>query len=462
MFSMIDKMPAGAETRQFQPEDVVQPDKKGERPNPYINSTLIEKLRAQIDAGQIPGVLLVDIDGTFEDPVPGRFELPVLIRAFCEERKIPVIAVTSRTPEMTFSTEDYEKTASIGQITRPKPHLLKTGDTFSYAPPETLPQFNGQTSFDAVAAMTGATIHVRQKDGAYMEDKGHQDRFRSNPESWRQKTLETLEGEKLLNDPRGGARLGRYPLIEDEDNFGEGKVDVAPLEWRVQIDFTGKDVQPGVQTTGATGEVKEVDELLIKEAIERKKQFLENVKNARKRRVKIDFQIDDDSNEDAARATVYILPRGAGKASAVQRFTNQIAESLGVDKGDLNILSTGDSRTDLDELPGLVSFKKNGEKKPAEVRSAVLLVGGSRLQKVLEKALKDPNGDYSYGGTNIMRYVRRLVPDPARKGHYEYHVEGSANDPLFILGFKAFEGTKQAETVFAAVKEKFGAYPTLS
>ena len=74
-------------------------------------------------------VLLVDIDGTFEDTDPakaaieGRSTIPQQIRAIANERSIPTGAVTSRTEEMVMGSDAHRITTAFQETDRQVPHL---------------------------------------------------------------------------------------------------------------------------------------------------------------------------------------------------------------------------------------------------------------------------------------------------------------------------------------------------
>ena len=406
--------------------------------NPFASSTVTEKLRAQqLDS---PIILMVDLDSTFEDPNPAnKPSVPEKIRAICEALSIPVIAVTSRTEEMTFSSEDYEKTRNAGQIARPMARLKQVlGENglrrFEPAPPETLDSYRGQLSFDAVAAQTGTVIYVRQSTGEYLKDRDYERGMDS--EKWRSDVLEIVN--KLIIDPENGEKLSTLSAIEDPKNYEAGEADVWPPDWRIQLDFKAENTHPSA--TGATDSGSGGVALTSEQAVAKKQEFLRRV-NEYAAGKPLPFNVLDDSNPQEGRATVYILRRRASKERAINRMLGNIAADLGRVQTELSPICTGDSFTDLRDLIAL----HNNE------NAVLLLVGDSRLTPVIEKAIRDKDADPRFADERLRKLLKRLRT--IAKG-----VHRLGNGPTLITGEK-FEGTSRAETILAYLLEKFKNLP---
>ncbi|MBI3341874.1 hypothetical protein HY024_02015 [Candidatus Curtissbacteria bacterium] len=452
------------EIRTVEPVKRVDPS---EIRNPYEASSLVRKLNAQKEAGiSSPIVLFVDLDGTFEDPNPnGSPNIPERIRQACDLLNIPVVAVTSRSEEMTFSAEDYEKTKASGQIKRPKARLKQIvgpdgKKRFEVASPEEIPAFRGQYSFDAVAAQTGAVIYTRQQDtGAYVKDKEYEAGSKFDETQWREKVLPVVTD--LITDHETGERLSTLLPIEDAANYENGSADVFPLEWRIQLDFKADGDDGTTLTTGATDsgtDNKIIDPaiyasvgldpekltpqtLTAEEAIAKKQEFKNRIKKLRDSGVRIfPFGLIDDSNPEKGRATVYVVRKHASKQKALKR----ILDHIGMSKFDISSIYCGDSFTDLLSLE---AFYKNP-------RAAVLLVGDSRLTKTIEDALSGKLPDPRWAGQSIRSLIRRLR-DTDDLGVRTLGEDG----PKLITGGVRYDGSQKSETIAAYLLERIKGLP---
>lgn len=396
-----------------------------EATNIFSASTVLEKLRVQ-ELGS-PIILGVDLDGTFEGGT-----VPQQIRAICDALSIPVIFITSRTEEMTFSAEDYRRTHEAGQIKRPMAQLKQTADAngqrkFEVVPPESLESYRGQLSPDAVAAETGAVIYARQPSGEYIKDTDYEEGI--DQESWRNEALAVVG--KLLLDKITGEKMAHLLPIEDAQNYLDGNADVWPPDWRIQIDFKAE--EKDTSTTGATDQVSTGAVLTADEAIDRKNKFLEEVEAYKKAGNSVPFETVDDSNPEKGRATVYALRPGANKQSAVSRMMRQISKNLGRPPVELSPTIAGDSFTDLLTVKAVVG----------NPNATLLIVGGSRLSKTLYEAIKNPDPKTHFAGESLVRLITSLKPTD-QEGVYRLY-----KGPKVILGDYAYNGTTRAETILA-------------
>lgn len=413
--------------------------------NPWKNSSVIAKLEAQRKTrleqtlrGEQPQpyqILLVDVDGTFQSPKLSP-QTAQQIRAIADANNIPVIAVTSRTAEMTVSGEQYNLSPDLQN--RPKPHLKKEGDKFIESPPEHSEGFQGLYDFDAMATQTGAHIHIRQTDGSYKKDRIYEAELGLIDSKWREQNLPSIQS--LVDALHVDGVDISLETIDQEGAFEQGKVDVSPLDARIQVNFRAIEASASTGGTGATAGGIDVQEDAANRAIAAKNAFKKLMNEAKEAQ---GLQVDgiDDSNIAKGRASLYVVPPGVSKQRAVSEILRNITEVMSETRGNFAPIYCGDSFTDLLAVSGLA----DPDVEPNHILGTLLLVGDSRLNSSIQDAAKTGN-DVTYAG-EIMEGFKLAYTNT--EGLYSLSSPDSLGTVNVVLGAETYPGTEMSETILA-------------
>jgi hydroxymethylpyrimidine pyrophosphatase-like HAD family hydrolase len=469
------------------PKEAVQSEE-----NPvYTNSTLLDKLYLQVQQGRRAQIYFFDLDGTLEaqdktiSPTVSEQE-----RTLLEKQGIPVVFVTSRTPEMTMSKAVYEATKARGEIDRPEPHLGKDANGKMVAEdPATLVAYKGLLDPDVTATETGAIIHVRQKDGSYMQDRYYEKKLHIAAE-WRAQTFPYMQrlvatvNHQLFEKGITGASIA-LEGIEDEAAYAQGRADVAPLDRRIQINIKAAEASSGTGGTGATAGGNDVAEDQMQPVKKAKALLKEQIKIlAKEQGLRVDMI--DDSNPAKGRASLYLVPSEVSKQRATREVVKAVEKQLGK-----KIQKTyfGDSFTDLLAAQGLVdTAAAEGER-----MGTIVLTGDSRLTNYLLEGIKAGQEDEekvaqhmasahlffedeerlrsledAYGtrtdfaGEGISSLTRRFseVKDSDGNtvvGEYDFQPPLSKGLIRVVLGAEKYPGTAMGDTVLAYTKDALAA-----
>jgi hypothetical protein len=368
--------------------------------DPYLHSTAVRIISERLERGEQPRLALLDIDST----LTGSAEAANEVRQGLESHGFAIGFVTSRTEEMIMSSDAFALSRTVG-FRRPPPKLGGAGDEHAYTPPErVLPA--GLLDGDVIAASSGTQILLKQEDGAYLPDRDYEARFDESPEGWRAAALALLDWIQSL-----GCRVKAAP-IEHPESYEEGRSDVFPPQYRVQVNFP---------------------------TLDDKAQFVGAVKSAQHQSVHgaPNVRLTDDSNPVKERFKLFLTPRRASKARAAETIVSGVCSAAHMERDRLTILYAGDSFPDL--TMGLLGG--------LGTNATLFLAGGSRLVPHLVG-----NAEPVFAGEPLAAFRRRLTPT-GENGKYRFRLPAKdLGERYLVVGDEMFPGLRAAESVAAYVK----------
>lgn len=401
--------------------------------NPYINSTLVSRLKERQKEGLPLRIAFLDIDSTLTgNPKEAR-----KVRKLLEEKGYAVVFVTSRTEEMVMSKAEFQASEDI-KTQRSAPHLAWRNGKRVVGYADEVEGFEGLYDGDVIAGTTGSEIYILEKSengkpGGYKQDKDYDRLQQRDLGQWRQLTLPKVEQIIQKIDPDG--KIASLASIEEAVKFKEGETDVAPPNTRIQVNFEAPTSEKIIRGTGSTEggsnvtvEASKTPFAMMQE-FQRHFQELEDMQNVR---------LTDDSNPEKGRFAWYITPNKGYKARAAEYIIQQIVAELNVTRGEIETLMVGDSFPDVNM--GL--YGGTGTK------ATFLIVGGSRLKQVFT----NPSIN-EFSGVKMGAIKRRLTPTPKQAGYYEFKAPILGSRTV-IVGDKAFPRTIGPETLSAYLEKQ--------
>jgi len=376
---------------------------------PYTQSTVVHSLVDSRIEDRPLRIAFADIDSTMTgNPKYQQAAYDELRNAgYC------IVFVTSRTAEMTIGSIEAKKSP---ELKRPSPKLKKeikfnpeedtidsireTDAKFSNAWPDEVPSFAGIYNGDATLAATGSEIWIRQLDNSYIPDLDFNFQMNVDIKTWREETISKIN--TVIECIGFGAS---YAPLEDINLFKSGRMDVAPPDLRIQMNFI---------------------------SIEYQLEFM--------RKINCQFpelRIIEDGNPEDGRFQIYITPQRAGKEIAVDNFFQKIliemnkklSDEKRVLAKDFHIVYFGDSWPDVPM--GLYG---------AEGTNAILLlVGGSRLAPLIGDQRKK---ELQFASENITAINDKIIP-LSQIGYYQI------GDRVIIVGDEAYPETKGPQSIIA-------------
>jgi|GEM_PF-2808342 len=297
--------------------------------DPYNHTSCVPKLR---DSRTI---FLTDLDGTHATKEASFKELGdrAAVRKFVDDRNFVSVAVTARTPALTMSHSTFLASQKLG-FNEAEPHcgMDKDGRRI-YVPPEELPQFAHSLDWDAILGF-GSGVFPRNGHGYlvdrefdnllnYDHEKGKKDVKFYEPIPWRTAALAFLAA--VAPD----LERTNYARIEFSKNYHEGKVDVMPLPYRIQLHFEG--AKGLARMRKLVGDIRnrrnEGDPLALRLAI-------------------VDESKPRESVEEST-YTIYLLPWAARKERMINRFIPKVTAAANLDQVQNRLFYAGDTPTDL-------------------------------------------------------------------------------------------------------------------
>ncbi len=185
-------------------------------------------------------IAFVDVDFTLSNHKEDT-DIPELLnhtlanraRSLLKEKGYITVLSTSRTEEMLMSSHAYAQSSNLYGFSRPSPRLITKNGKKEYIPPETY-EPRGILDPEIMIASTGTSIMVKQQDGGYKKDTSYT-ALLPNPLLWRKSMMKTLD---MLNQHHN---LYTYAPIELESNFEDGKTNIFPPDYRIQLYFQSKE-----------------------------------------------------------------------------------------------------------------------------------------------------------------------------------------------------------------------------
>ncbi|MDB5225109.1 MAG: hypothetical protein JWL87_61 [Candidatus Adlerbacteria bacterium] len=394
--------------------------------DPYGKASYIPKLKES-------GIMvLTDLDGTFTtgDKIPSSNELNdrAAVRQLLLDRGLVAGAVTARTPALTMSSSVYQASKKLGFLEpEPKWGVEQVTGRRVPVPLEGVSFFDHSLDWD-VSAGFGSGICLRNGHG-YMVDHNYFDLLKhdaakkgaSKPEPWRLSMLAFLAD----TFPEAGEYMS--PL-ENRSNYEQDLTDVAPLEYRFQLDFKGSS---GLAQMNA-----------LVSAIERKKSEGHSVAL---RIALVDESRPDRNNPENSKYTLYLIPWGARKEKMINRLFSESAKAAGRPTKDLRLFYAGDTLTDL----------RAGLWGGGDAQTTFLLATGSRVAPYIQ------NREPSFGSESLdflwssLKRPEDRLQRTDEEGVYTFNLQSSyyKKPNRIVIGDERYSGMTPPGSVHAFLKE---------
>ena len=345
-----------------------------------------------------------------------------------EKKGVATGSVSARTLGLTISGRSRRASLQNG-FDEPEPRWGKdaTG-RHVYVDPEDVPFFRHSLDRD-ISAGFGSGIIVRNGEG-YLVDREYEellnyDHVRGTPgernrEPWRQAMLAFL--------------IERYPMLnkhlsplESRSNYEKGITNVAPLRFRIQLNYEGSDGLKKMQDL----------QRIIQE---------ETVKDNRlvSRIAAVDESHPNRSDPEKSKYTLYLIPWAARKENMINWLVRNCSKAAGMSTKDIRLFYAGDTLTDL----------RAGLYGGGDANTMFLLATGSRVAPyILERQAMFGNEPLDILWSSLRRPSDRLRPT-GKKGIYTFNVPGGVKKPnRIIIGDERYPGMTPPGSVHAFLKE---------
>jgi hypothetical protein len=382
--------------------------------NPYRGSPVVEAFR---ETGKIA---FIDIDGTLtfaDDDFSGPLAVQHL-RELLKDAGIPLVFSSARTPELMMSRERHIASIKSGFKRMPALRGPRTETGLrTYTPLENLEEFKPFLDPDGGILGFGTGVFPCNGTG-YTQDSSHAAQTHI---AWRYTVLQALRDlpyADLLDFPEAFYFdiLQYLSPIEDELAYGQARVDVEPLAYRIQFDFESKEDSPTAWKFTKSRFV--LTKLIVQ------KQLL--------RCGLLPIQLVDESKPDEGRYTFYLMPGGFSKPELVSHFMTRLCEESGRSIEESSIFIAGDSLTDLpccDAAPG--------------ARGVFVLAGKSRLGRFFRPRCND------YFADQDLTWLRKRLKQAGTAGTYKLLPVPGSPTPIrdFIVSDIANPGMRAPQSV---------------
>jgi hypothetical protein len=336
-------------------------------------------------------IAFLDIDLT----LTGLPDIQEKTRELLEKKGYSLVYVTSRPYELVLSDYAIKKSSTL---TRPfaKTEFHKNGKRF-HTDLNTIGAFQGLLNPDIVASTTGLELFVKQSNDEYLKDELF-NVFPFTSKAWKsdvKKLLKTAAQEKLRFTVK---------VTEDIKNYHNHEADIAPIDYRFQIDFPG---------------------------LEDKKIFIKKL-NDIKKAIPVFFL--DDSEPEFNIYSIYLFPKKAEnlKAEAIDYILEQITRQDDIQLKNIQTLIAGDSYPDL----GMILY---GAK---DTHGLFYISGRSRLTK----CFTDPFIK-NYLDMNISSWKNNL--HKKKPGIYTF------NERTIYIADELFPGLWGAESLYQFLQSSY-------
>lgn len=399
--------------------------------NPYTQASYLDKLR------ETQTLFLTDLDGTFATRLSTTGELGdrAAVRRYLDRHGFVAGAVTARTPALTMSTAIYHASCKNG-FTEAEPHWgIDQDKKRIFVPLEELPFFAHSLDWDMVAGM-GSGVFPRNGQG-YLLDREfdnilNYDYAGYRPAVYGPKQLPKLEEHvpwrqaalAFLADNWKQAH-DHFSALESSENYREGKTDVEPLPYRIQLGFKG--VEGLARLRG------------LKDIIRERKSAQDPI--AMRMAVADESKPNDDLEQ--ATYTLYLMPYAARKERMINHLIVRSAAAAHVPLAKLRLFYAGDTPTDL--RAGL--YASGG------APLTFLLATGSILGPyLLERRPYFGNESLGFLWESNQRVKRRFAKTD-QKGVYTFKVSGRRWVNTIVIGDEKYPGMTPPGSVRAFLEE---------
>lgn len=381
----------------------------------YSASDLAIKVR---QTGQLA---IFDLDGTYTGPP----EVRKSMRRIAQEKGFGEVFGSARTPELMITEEYRQVSLENAGLRRPPPLCgeIKGSRKRRYQPLETVPLCEHLLNPDAVISF-GVGNFVRAK-GVYHWDEEYD---RTLGYDWRSIVLSFLQ---MRVDPTGEMLQHLVPL-DNEENYPQKLIDVAPLPHRIGFQFFGPN---GLER-----------KLELKRRITELQKCGQVVRNGvviPGSPIAASIMMVDESHPEASRYTLYLVPRQGTKEKAYNRLLRQTIAASGKRNDEIELFIAGDTLTDFKAGCYLGWWRKQ-----QAVRGTFLLAGGSRLSEYL---VGKKRGEL-FAGESLKRMVNRFkkAEKTNHPGVYRFMAPWSGGEfRRIIIADEAFPGTIAVESLLA-------------
>ncbi len=361
----------------------------------YEQSELVKNLKK---SGKL---FAFDIDGTLS---VGSLEARENVKKYARERG-GLLFASARSPELMISSGVLKNSHEFG-FTRPEPHSHFEKNSFTFAPLETIHEFKDLLDPDAISSF-GVGIYLKQ-NSHFVEDRTFTEP--SSHDSWsRDKVM------ILLRHLDEGDILEYLPVLEHEGMYNQGKVDIIPLPFRIQINFPSLELKLNAMKKIEEARTSSDPEIL---------------------RIAQHIIFVDESNPDRIvdgklepRYILYLMPEWATKDKALDHIVRKIEES-GTQVTE--VFYAGDTLTDV--RAGVYG----GHNTPG----TFILVGGSRLSNYII----DPKLD-TFAGESLV-WLKQALEKTDKKGVYNFALEHGIKRRI-VIGDEAYPGTIGSDSILA-------------
>jgi hydroxymethylpyrimidine pyrophosphatase-like HAD family hydrolase len=427
---------------------------KSEKRNPFENSRLVKRANERLAAGQKIKIAVLDIDST----LTGTPEEQIRVRKELERRGYSVVFASSRTSEMMMSRQKREDTPVENRRPPYKTKTQRGSNTIDeireqegiYKPgyPDEVKEMAGLYDPEAIIDGTGTNIFLEQEDGGYHKDEDFQDKLKATSEQWRHSVTSIVDriNQSIISEALEigsyDFQIGQLAAIEDTKRYDENRIDVAPLDFRVQINFAGTNPQACIEQFK-----KKVQQLQLQKKIPQiwGQDVLTSDLNMENL---FDLRITDDSKPEENRYQVYLTPNRGTKARATEELIKGLCTSINegrdpnaqITRRDIDMLFCGDSFPDL--AMGLYSA--------LDTNATFLLAGGSRLAPLdaISGEFRIPE---EFSDQNLVPIRNRLTM--TGNGEYTFKPPGHKERKL-IIGSQAYNQALGPQSILAYLEQE--------
>ena len=361
--------------------------------DPYSDSILVQRLRKG------PKVGIYDLDHTLTGPVASQLKAHELIN-----RHGPMVINTARETGMVMSSRALEASRKHGyRRSAPKLGTDPVSGKRIYAQPESIRKFAGHLNPSAIVGFGGGVLLRQQRDSGYAMDESFSALL--GGDNFRTRIMEHLRAIDLEGD-----LIGSLAVLEDESAFLEGRIDVEPLYWRIQINPKDEVQKTDLKFRIATY-LLEIGEYATVKLVDESRPW-DNV------------------------FTLYIVPKLGTKQAGADHLLRNALTYTSLSVGDLSLTMADDAFTGLRMATDVLPGAKGTFVLPGKAPVAEHLMPSSR------------NYGKPFAGEDVSWLLERLTPTET-EGVYDCFMPGDLPNRRFIIADQAVPGFVAADSILA-------------